>query len=292
MRGRRISLPAAVMAVIIVLTAVGCSKDSPSSRNDWPTYSYDVQDFSCKRDSLTIRGYIWMPEGVEGKTPVVICSHGLLGHYTDCVQYAEKFASKGIACCCFDFCGGSLASYSDGSYRDMSIFTEEADLKAVLEEIMRQDFTDKDKVILAGGSQGGLVSAMVAADMPDKIRALVLMFPAFNIPSTTSIALNALYPDGGYPESISIMDYTFYKPYYEKLPGYDPYAEIGRFTKEVLILHGNSDLLVPVSFSEKAAETYQHATLKILEGQGHGFKGKGFDKSVEYIDDFIYHIVR
>ena len=52
---------------------------------------------------------------------------------------------------------------------------------------------------------------------------------------------------------------------------YDVYANIGTFSKDVLILHGSNDMIVKISYSEKAVETYPHATLITIDGANHGF---------------------
>lgn len=64
--------------------------------------------------------------------PAVIFSHGFGGSHQVGAQYAEVLAGKGYVVYCFDFCGGGPGSRSDGSVLDMSIFTEQADLAAML----------------------------------------------------------------------------------------------------------------------------------------------------------------
>lgn len=40
------------------------------------------------------------------------------------------------------------------------------------------------------------------------------------------------------------------------------------------MIYGNVDSIVPLSFSEKAVETYDSAQLEVLTGAGHGFSGE------------------
>lgn len=71
---------------------------------------------------------------------------------------------------CFDFCGGGYGNRSDGDVLEMSIFTEQADLEAVLAMISDREDVDSQNIFLAGASQGGVVSAITAAVNPDKER--------------------------------------------------------------------------------------------------------------------------
>ena len=61
----------------------------------------------------------------------------------------------------------------------MSVLTEKADLEAVLEEVKQWDFVDTGSIYLMGNSQGGLVTALTAAEHKEEIRAVILIYPAF-----------------------------------------------------------------------------------------------------------------
>ena len=95
--------------------------------------------------------------------PAVIFSHGFGGSYRAGTSYAEKLAQNGYVVYCFDFCGGSPESRSDGSTLEMSVFTEQADLEAVITRVKGLDYVDSDNLFLIGTSQGGAVSALTGA---------------------------------------------------------------------------------------------------------------------------------
>ena len=60
----------------------------------------------------------------------------------------------------FDFCGGyAMCGKSDGKTTEMSVLTETKDLKAVIEYVRNLSYTDSEKILLMGCSQGGFVSA-------------------------------------------------------------------------------------------------------------------------------------
>lgn len=51
----------------------------------------------------------------------------------------------------------------------------------------------------------------------------------------------------------------------------------------MLIVHGDADSTVGVSYSERAAQSYADAELRIIEGVGHGFSGAAFGEACGYI---------
>ncbi len=57
--------------------------------------------------------------------------------------------------------------------------------------------------------------------------------------------------------------------------------------KPVLILHGSSDPVVPVSYSQKASRLFPDASLIQLSNAEHGFFGPQTDEAFSYCIDFI-----
>ncbi len=141
-----------------------------------------MNEISCKNGEKTIRGVVYLPCNTDGKIPTVILSHGYNSSYRCLCDLAESLAKNGIAAYCYDFCGGSTKSISDGKTTEMSIATEQADLLCMLDFVRGQTTTDPDRVFLYGESQGGFVSALTAAENKEKIAGMALLYPAFCIP--------------------------------------------------------------------------------------------------------------
>ena len=59
--------------------------------------------------------------------------------------------------------------------------------------------------------------------------------------------------------------------YINSIKDFDVWSHIGKFDKPVCIIHGTSDMIVPISNSEKAVALYPSATLHPIEGANHGF---------------------
>ena len=141
--------------------------------------STGLQGFRCQREGLTIRGTVFLPEGRPGERfPAAILCHEFMANQLFSYPYAKTLAQCGYAAFCFDFCGGGLISASEGSSRKMSVRTEMADLKAVMQFACKQDYTDGKPPLLVGCSQGGLVAALAAAEQPQNVRGLILLYLA------------------------------------------------------------------------------------------------------------------
>lgn len=247
-------------------------------------YEYETQEMYARRGENQIYGVLYIPQNAGETMPAIIYSHGFGGSHRSGTQYAEAMAAKGYVVYCFDFCGGSPGSQSDGSTLEMSLFTEQADLEAVIEMIQGLDYVDSSNLFLMGTSQGGAVSAITAAKHVDEIRGLVLLYPAFVLVDNA----NERYQS---PEDIPDTQFFMWmdvgRAYFEPLLGYDIYADIEAYDKDVLILHGDEDSIVPLSYSEHAAEVYPSAQLEVLQGAGHGFSGENAQTAIDLMTEYF-----
>ena len=89
------------------------------------------------------------------------------------------------------------------------------------------------------------------------------------------------------PETYNLMGMDIGPVYFEDLFDFDPYSVIGNYDKDVLILHGDADEVVPVEYSERAAETYPSAELYVLEGAVHGFRGEYAQTALDYVTEYL-----
>ena len=89
------------------------------------------------------------------------------------------------------------------------------------------------------------------------------------------------------PDRYFHMWMTVGKTYFERLLDYDVYDDIRAYDRDVLIVHGDTDGIVPLSYSEKAVREYHSAQLKVIKGAGHGFYGREGDAAVSYMLDYL-----
>jgi pimeloyl-ACP methyl ester carboxylesterase len=270
----------AVPLVAIIFT--NCAAKTAAAQEK--TYTYTTETIYCSNNGKNIYGIVYIPAHTLPKMPLVIFSHGYSGTNAVGKIYAESLARNGIAAYCFDFCGGSPQSKSDGETTDMSVFTEKSDLEAVVSMMQSQKFVDSNNIFLMGESQGGVISAMTAAEQPDDIRGLILLYPAFVISGSAEQNYKSV---NEIPDEINFLGMRIGRRYYEDIWGYNIYDHIGAYTRNVLLIHGNRDELVPLAYSERALKIYPSAELKIIPGAGHGFYGKNAETVIAFILEYI-----
>lgn len=274
--------------LLCLLPAGGCTASfgvlPPSAAAEDTTYPYTTQELYGERDGNRIYGVLYRPQDAGENLPAVIFSHGFGGTYRVGVPYAQALAEKGYAVYCFDFCGGSYSSQSDGSPLDMSLRTEQEDLEAVICMVQELDFIDADNLFLMGTSQGGAVNAVTAADHPDEIRGLILLYPAFIMAERANELFQS---EEEIPDTYYFMWMEVGHEYFASLLGYDIYADIVGYDRDVLLLHGDADTIVPLSASERALEAFPFALLEVLPGAGHGFSGEDESTAIRLIADYL-----
>lgn len=270
-----------IFCMLILMEGLsGCAVNSDNCQAaDMFSYEYETQELSASRDGNEIYGVVYVPQGAGEAMPTVIFSHGFGGNYQVGLPYAEALAAKGFVVYCFDFCGGSPGSRSDGSTLEMSIFTEQADLEAVIRMMQEQPFVDNSNIFLMGTSMGGAVSAVTAAANEDEIQGAILLYPAFVLVDDANKQFESAED---IPDTYYHLWMTVGRIFAEDLLDYDIYGAISAYKKDVLLIHGDADSIVPLSYSEKALEVYDSASLEVLPGAGHGFYGDDFTQAVEW----------
>lgn len=243
-----------------------------------------VDTLWCQRGDKRIFGKIYRPDNAKEKMPLVIISHGFGGSNVWGIPYAEALTEQGYMVYCFDFCGGGNFSQSDGKTSEMSILTERDDLKAILTQLRTLPNVDVRRITLFGESQGGIVTALTAAEVEPLIHDIILFYPAFSIPVDT----HHRYPTrADIPDEGEIWGVKLGRCYAEDIYDLDPYAVIRNFQKPVLILHGDSDRIVPVSYSDRAAQTYKDVEYHVLNGIDHGYQGMAQWLAIQLVSEFL-----
>lgn len=244
----------------------------------------ETRELHVDNHGADIYGVLHLPSDVSGAMPLMIMSHGLGGTADSMASYAEAVSAMGIAVYRYDFRGGGEASRSQGSTTEMSPLTEVTDLEAVIAAARGWEFVDWNHVFLMGNSQGGLVSALTAPEYQDVIKAEILFYPAF-VAHDNARSMYATLDE--VPESEWFNWLTLGKKYYEDVWDLDAYEQACRFTRDVLLVHGDADAVVPISYSERLARELEHVEYHVIPGAGHGFHGDDFDTAVSYIKAFL-----
>ena len=253
--------------------------------------SYKETVFACEREGKIIRGTEYRPEGEC--LPVAVVCHGFMAFQDTVRQYAKALAELGYAAYCFDFCGGSVVKgKSDKKTTEMSVLTETRDLEAVLSYVKGLSYTDSERVLLMGCSQGGFVAALVAAKQAQKVKKLALFYPAFCIPDDARAGkmMFAKFDPADVPELIRCGPMKLGRCYVTDVIGMDPFEEIKGFSGEVLIVHGTKDRIVDLDYAKRAAKVYERdakkVTFQVIKDGKHGFSKKHDAVAVELLKGF------
>ena len=247
------------------------------------------EKFSCKRDSLNIRGFSFLSQSskvevTNGKKlkPVVV-SHAFSKTHKTIDSFARKMAEWGYAAFTFDFCGGSCRSISDGKTIDTTVETQVQDLISVIEYVSSLDYIDRSELVLLGAGFGGLISSLVAVRLTTPIKKLVLFFPTFCVPDDArsgQIMTTKFDPDNP-PEIIDCNYIKLGRNYIIGAQKINVIRELEKYSGPVCIIHGDRDSLVDIQYSKDAMQIFKanskdkadalNKQLFSISGATHGF---------------------
>lgn len=252
-------------------------KESPKAA---PTSS--VEPLWIDNGSRHIYGELFTPQTVKKNKPIAIIAHGFNGTHDYARNYHETLGRLGYQCYAFDFPCGSVRSRSDNNTMNMSILDEVSDLKAIVKYFRSKG---NKHIVLVGESQGGLVSALTAAELKKEVSQLVLVYPALCIPDNWRQR---------YPRKEDIQDVTelwgvkMGRRFFEEIHDMKPLDVIGQYRGPVLIVQGDADRVVSMDDSRRAQQLYAPGTkLHVIAGAGHGFKPNEFREEMEQLSTFL-----
>lgn len=297
---------AAIVSLLLALELLlaGCSQstDTISQTNGSPTEmisekdegestvqtgSYTTQEIKCLNGDYQIYGIAYIPDDGKERHPLIIFSHELGNSHTSGIGYAERLSQIGYAVYVFDFYGGTVGgNQTGGKNTEMSVMTEVSDLEAVLRAAKSWDFVDADKIILMGGSQGGAVTALTGVRHQDEISGMILLYPALSLFSDIHERFSDL---DSVPEQYDMFGgwITVGKKYAVDVWNIDPYQELARYQGKVLLLHGDKDNSVDISYSDRASKVIPNVEYHVISDGGHEFFGQPFEDAVTHITSWL-----
>ncbi|MCQ2510712.1 MAG: alpha/beta hydrolase, partial [Lachnospiraceae bacterium] len=245
-------------------------------------HTFTTQEIWVQNGEFKIYGAAYVPD-TDKTVPLVIFSHELGNDHTSGEQYAERLAEAGYAAYVFDFCGGTVGgNKSDGNNKGMSVLTEASDLEAVLEAAKAWDFVDPDKIVLLGGSMGGLVTTVVGSGHQDEIAGMILMYPALS--AKVDSGTERYKTEDEVPEDVSLFGGWIHvgKNFITDLWQVDFDQLLSSYEGHMLLLHGDKDGTVPISWSENAAKIIPDCEFHVIKNGGHEFFGQPFEDAMSY----------
>ena len=247
-------------------------------------HAQNEEEMWIKNGARNIYGVLSRPDNANKKHPVAIIAHGFNGSHAFGKGYFKTLNDLGYMCYTFDFPCGSVNSRSDNNTMNMSVFDEQRDLEAIVRYFRSQPDVDTANVVLIGESQGGLVSALTAADIPSEVSRLILCYPALCIPDNWNSRYNVL---ADIPDTTRLWNVPMGHRFFEEVHYLKPFDVIDRYKGPVLIIQGDKDRIVSMDDSRRAVAMYREARLHVIKGAGHGFRGTEQQEALEQIRDFL-----
>lgn len=236
----------------------------------------NARDFKVKGPQGGLSMTMTLPEGFDkdnDSCPMVILMHGIFAskNIVPMPALAKRLADKGIASIRFDF-GGHWKS--EGKMQYMTIGKEIDDALAMWE--YARSLTYVSSIGLLGHSQGGVVASMTAGILSsrgDTPAGLVLIAPGSVVQDACRNGkfFSARFNPSDPPEFVRCFGIMkLGREYIMTTQDIDIYGTAEAYTGPVRIIHGDKDGIVPMSCSERFAETYGKASeLIVVEGENH-----------------------
>ena len=230
----------------------------------------------------------------DGDNPMLLIGYGAYGH-----SFEPYFSSNRLSLLDRGFIyaighvrgGGEMGRYwyEQGKFLNkMNTFT---DFIESTEHLIAEKYTSSDKLVIGGGSAGGLLMGAVTNLRPDLFKAVIADVPFVDVLNTLldpSIPLTVVeYGELGNPNE---------KEYYDYMKSYSPYDNVeAKEYPNILITAGLND--PRVQYWEPAKWTAKLRTLKVDDnllllktnmGAGHGGSSGRYDYLKEIAFEFAF----
>jgi oligopeptidase B len=230
----------------------------------------------------------------DGKNPLFLYGYGAYGSSSEPYFSSNRLSllDRGFIYAIAHVRGGGEMGrywYEDGKLlHKRNTFT---DFIACAEHLIAQKYTSREKLVMAGGSAGGLLMGAVTNMRPDLFKAVIAEVPFVDVINTMldpSIPLTVIeYEEWGNPHQ---------KGYYDYMRTYSPYDNVApKDYPNILITAGLNDPRVaywePAKWTAKlrALKTDNHLLLlKVNMGAGHGGASGRYDYLKEIAFDYAF----
>ena len=210
-----------------------------------------------------------MPPGDPEKCPLVIVIHGFTGYSeeTHIEAVSRTMNEIGYATLRVDMYGHGK---SGGAFRDHTLFKWMTNAMTVIDYARSLPFVTD--LYLCGHSQGGLTVMLAAALKHEFIRGLIPLSPAVMIPEEArkGVFLGIEFDPDRIPEELELPEGRVLGGNYLRA-AQTVRAEdaIARYAGPVLLVHSDTDEVVPWSCSAEAVKAYRNARLVTIHGDTH-----------------------
>ena len=268
---RRASVLVFALLLCLFLTLPACAK---------------TQSVSIDGDHGKLAAVIQTPDGKEKYPAVVIC-HGFASEkeFAPLQNLADYLEAEGIASIRFDFNGHGE---SEGRFQDMTVPNEIEDVKKVYAYV--RSLPEVTTISIAGHSQGGAVSSMIAGELGEKIRSVVLMAPAAVLRDDAirgnlfGVHFDALNP----PEYVEVFgNHKVGRNYILAARDLPIFETARKYQGVACMIHGTGDTTAPYTYSIRYNEIWPNSELHLVPDWDHVFTGHEAEVARIAADFFI-----
>ncbi|GAB4109123.1 MAG: prolyl oligopeptidase family serine peptidase [Acidobacteriota bacterium] len=231
-----------------------------------------IQHLTFGSGDQACHGLFQRPDQDGGPWPLVVRLHGgptsqYLAEYDDEVC---RFLRRGYAVLSLNYRGsfGYGRRFRDqlrGGWGELEV----EDVLTAADDLVRRGWADPARVVLAGGSAGGMTVLLALARHPGRFRAGICRYPVVDL-ETLNAATHRF--ENRYLESL-IGPFPEYRDHYLAR---SPLQQAGRIRDPVAIFHGGADQVVPLPPVERLAVELQRqgvlCRLHVFRGEGHGWR--------------------
>lgn len=248
----------------------------------------EKKEFYLEVDRMRIHAKLDVPVPTPGQCPLVIVEHGLTGHMEErhICEISRALNEHGFATLRVELYGHGK---SDGDFREHTVMKWLSQMLYVIDYAASlEGVTD---LYLTGHSQGGLTAILAAAAKREVLKAVIPLSPAVNIwdGARKGEFLGCCFDPDKIPAEVSHKDFRVNGNYLRVAQMLPVPEALKMYKKPVLVIHGDADDAVPVSYGEYVAREYENATLKIIPGDTHCYDYH-LDQVIEAILAFLQKV--
>jgi alpha/beta superfamily hydrolase len=234
-------------------------------------------------------GILHVPDDLEPeqKAPAIAMFHGFTGYKSEThrlfVYIAKALCNTGFVVLRFDFRG---SGDSDGDFEDMTMPGEVSDAEQAVTFLSGLPEVDSRIIGIIGLSMGGRVAATLAS-RDSRVKFAVLY-------SAALAPLKQKFQEGLNSESVDELEkgeaihlnngWYMKKPFFDTLDEPVPHNVMGKIKVPVLIIHGDSDQIVPLEGSVRGYKIIKDLNsrneLYVVKGGDHTFSTREHTREI------------
>ncbi|CCQ17477.1 putative hydrolase [Rhodococcus sp. AW25M09] len=236
----------------------------------------DTVPLTLAHGGQVIRGTEYRPVDADSAAPCILIVHGFsdssVGPQRLFVQIARRLVAAGAIVRAYDRLGQGV---SDGEFEDITLRDEVEQISSMVRTFAADRSTP---VHVVAHSLGAVESAIVAAQLPDRVASLTLWSPAGVVVDDITVkneiqgqSLDSVAQNGGLDFGGMWLGQAFIDDIRD---GIDVYAAAAGYGGPVEVAHGTEDQIVPLEYGRRYAEMLPNATFAAISGADHAWSSR------------------